>query len=179
MDDGRQMMQRASARTRIGVVAIAVLCTGNAVDGEPRAPVSVLQQEAARVLVPPLILFEVHDPHATTEAVTGSTTIGFDDAVVAAGRVLRISVKADGELTRADGTAAPGATISWKTSGASNGVGVNGTLTRSAYTQVFQGNLAARSGSVGVTWSIAFSGTAVRAGTHQVALRWRIDTIVP
>ena len=36
-----------------------------------------------------------------------------------------------------------------------------------------------RSGSVSVTWSITLSGESLRAGTHQVALRWRVDTVVP
>ena len=173
------MIPRLLARVRIGAAAIAVLCTGSVIDGERLAPAALVQQEAARVSVPPLILFEVHDPRATTEAVTGATTITFDDAVIAPGRVLRISVKAEGDLTRADGGPAPDAVISWRTSGASNGVGVHGVLGKGAYTQVFQANAAARSGGVSVTWSIAFSGAPPRAGTHQVALRWRIDSVVP
>ncbi len=140
------MMPRRLASIRIGAAAIAMLCTGSVIDGEPRVAVSVVQQEAARVSVPPLILFEVHDPRATTEAATGATTITFDDAAIAPGRVLRISVKAEGDLTRGDGAPSPDATISWRTSGASNGIGVNGVLGKSAYTQVFQANAAARSG---------------------------------
>jgi hypothetical protein len=173
------MIARPSPSSGIGVCAVAVLCTVAFTYGEPRVHTLTLQQEAARISVPPVILFEVHDPRATTEALTGSTTITFDDAVMGAGRVLRISVKADGDLTRADGAPVPAAKISWRTSAASNGVGVNGVLSKSVYTQVFQGNAAARSGSVNVTWSIAFDGTRTRAGSHQVVLRWRIDSIVP
>jgi hypothetical protein len=93
--------------------------------------------------------------------------------------VLRLSVKADSDLTHSDGGSAPAGTISWRTSSASNGVGVNGTISKSVYTQLFRSNPAARSGSISVTWSITLSGDAVRAGTHQVALRWRVDTVVP
>ena len=173
------MIQQLSARRRIGVCALAVICSVAHTSGEPRAHTLALQQEAARISVPSVILFEVHDPRSTTEAVTGSTTISFADAVIASDRVLRISVKADGELTRSDGAPVTAATISWRTSGAVNGVGLNGALSKNAYTQMFQGNAAARSGSVNVTWSITFAGMAVRAGTHQVALRWRIDSIIP
>jgi hypothetical protein len=173
------MTRRRLSGIRMGVAAIAIVCAGTVIGGEPRATASVVQQEAARVSVPPLILFEVHDPRVTTEAATGATTITFDDAAISPGRVLRISVKAEGDLTRGDGAPSADATISWRTSGASNGIGVNGVLAKSAFTQVFQANAAARSGSVSVTWSIAFNGAAPRAGTHQVALRWRIDSVIP
>jgi len=159
---------------------VALLCAGTVASaGAPGAEPTTAQEESARVSVPAFILFEVHDPRATTAAATGETTITFEDAVLAPGRALRLSVKADGDLTRSDGRAAPAGTISWRTSGASNGVGVNGTISKTGYTQVFRSNPSVRSGSISVTWSITLSGESLRAGTHQVALRWRVDTVVP
>ncbi|CAN5673722.1 hypothetical protein BH18ACI5_BH18ACI5_29880 [soil metagenome] len=135
--------------------------------------------ETARVTVPAVIVFEVNDIGATSDAITGVTVISFDQTSLTPGRALRLSAKADGDLTRADGGPVPVATITWRTSAVSNGAGVNGTLSKTAFTEVYQSNILVTSGSVTVTWSVALSGTPMRAGPHQLSLRWRVDSVVP
>jgi hypothetical protein len=135
--------------------------------------------ETARTTVPAVILFEVNDLTSTTQAVSGTTTVAFDTALLGLGRALRISVKADGDLIPPNGVSIPISNIAWSTSGVSNGVGVNGVLSKTTYTQVFQSNVGALSGQVDVTWTLSPPSVGVRAGLHQVTLRWKVESVTP
>jgi hypothetical protein len=135
--------------------------------------------ETVRSTLPALIGFEVTDLTMTTEAVTGSTTIAFDQANIRPNRAVRISVKADGDLAPQNGGIIPVSNVSWETSGAVNGVGMNGVLSKTNYVQVFEGNIDALSGQVDVVWKLSPTGSGVLAGPRQTTLRWKIETVKP
>ena len=163
------------ALRQLGQLLVLVAMTAGLHADEPQLPLI----ERARVTVPTVVTFQVPNVSATTEAISGSTVISFDQAILTPGRGLRLSVKADSDLTRADGGPVPSATIAWRTSGASNGVGINGVLNKSSFTPVYQSNALVDSGRVTLTWSITLGGTSYRAGTHQVLVRWRVDSAIP
>jgi hypothetical protein len=131
-----------------------------------------------RVFVPPAVLFEV--PNVSAETISSdAVTVSFDSAALESGQALLISVRADGDLTMPGGSPIPATSISWTTANAANGVGLNGTLSRTVYTPVYQSNVGATAGSVSVTWKLAPPGSGIQAGTRQAALRWRFEAITP
>ena len=60
-----------------------------------------------------------------------------------------------------------------------NGVGVNGVLSKTSYTVAFEGQPMATTGGVDIVWTLSAPGSAVRAGTHQATLRWKIEAVTP
>jgi hypothetical protein len=150
------------------LISILILCPTGRLAG---------QTETARVTAPSTLTFTVPDVRVSTQA-TAPITISFDQAVLRSGRGVRISVKADGDLSPPGGPAIQASSLSWTTTGAVNGIGVNGTLSRNAYRTVFEGRAGAVSGQVTLTWSVVLSKNN-RAGTHQGSLRWLVETFVP
>jgi hypothetical protein len=142
-------------------------------DGPPQSGVGLV-----RVFVPPAVLLDV--PNVMTEAISSApVTISFDSAALGAGQALRVSVRADGDLTIPGGAAITASNLSWTTSNVANGVGMNGMLSKTLYTPVYQSNVGATSGQVDLTWRLAPPGGGIRAGTRQAALRWRFEAITP
>lgn len=170
------MTVRSETFRRLAYTLVIVAC-GNAPINSAALQLPVV--EMARVTVPAAITFRVNDIGASSDAVTGTTIVTFDQADLAPGRALRISVKAEGELTRSDGSYLTVTAVTWRASGVVNGVGVNGTLSKTIFAPVFQSDSASTSGSVTLTWSVALSDASVRAGTYQAPLRWKIESIVP
>lgn len=166
---GNTCPRRRQLSVRHLLVAVACLLNG----------LSLAALGTVQILVPPVVSFQVLNVSASTVAGTNPSTISFSNAVLVPGQVLRISVKADSDLVPPSGTAIPASNISWSTSSVVNGVGTNGVLSRTVYTQVFQGQALTTSGSVNLNWSLAAPGTPLRAGSHQVVLRWRLEEIVP
>ena len=156
-------------------VLVVAVCAGRPANAEPQLP----SLETARVTVPAFVQFQVTDVTTSTEALTGTTTLTYDTALLSIGHVLRISVKADGDLTPPGGSAIPASNISWQTSAVSNGIGINGVLSKTTYTQVFHGDAGVTSGSVDLVWTLSSPGSSIRAGTHEVTLRWKIESIMP
>jgi hypothetical protein len=133
---------------------------------------------SARVLVPPVVMFQV--PNVTVETVSsGPVNVSFDSAILLPGQALRISVRADGDLTLPGGPAIPAANISWTTSNVAGGVGLNGTLSKTIYTPVYEGTVGTTSGHLDLTMKLAPPGGGIRAGTREAALRWRFEAITP
>ena len=135
--------------------------------------------ETARVTAPVTLTFNVVDPAGVTVASGGTFRVEFDQAVLRSGRAVRISVKADADLTSPGGPSIQAANLSWTASGALNGVAVNGTLSKTQYRTVFDGIVGATTGRVDITWSVDLAGRNVRAGIHTGQLRWRIETVTP
>ena len=77
------------------------------------------------------------------------------------------------------GGSIPASSLSWTTAAAVNGVGVNGTLSKSQYRTVFEGIAGVTNGRVDLTWSLDLGNRNVRAGTHTGQLRWRVETFNP
>jgi hypothetical protein len=130
---------------------------------------------SVRVTLPATMSFAVTNVSASTVASPNPTTVSYDTAVLIPGQALRISVKADSDFVPPSGTAIPASNVSWTTSGASQGTGINGVLSKTVYSQLFQGNVLASSGSVNVTWSLAAPGTPLRAGNHNLTMRWKLE----
>jgi hypothetical protein len=153
---------------------------GSIAPAEPRAPEPAqLIPETVRITVPAAVDFDVDDVAVSHLGANGPSTVSFILAVLNLGRVLRISVKADADLTPPSGPAIPASSLSWQTSNVLGGVGVNGVLSKTSYTQVFQGHPLAVAGRVDLTWTLSAPGTAIRAGTHQVLLRWKVESVIP
>jgi hypothetical protein len=158
---------------RTACLVAALLVLGPAWVGEAQVV------ESVRITAPPLLTFDVADVDVVTYASGGVFTVSFDQAVLRQGRAVRISVRGEGDLTPPAGAPVVVTSLSWTTSSASNGVGVNGTLSKSQYRTVFESLPGASAGRVDVTWSLDLGNRNVRAGTHTGLLRWRIETFLP
>jgi hypothetical protein len=133
----------------------------------------------ARVFAPASVLFNVPDVNVQTNA-AGTVTVSFDTAILLLGQALRISVRADDDLTIAGGPAIPAANVFWTTSNAVNGIGFNGTLSRTVYTPVYESNIGAFTGRVDLAWKLSPPGAGVRrSGTRTAQLRWRFEAVTP
>jgi hypothetical protein len=62
---------------------------------------------------------------------------------------------------------------------AGGGTGWNGTLGSSSYALVFQSDPARTSGHVDLAWTLAAPGSGIRAGNHQLTIRWKLESITP
>ena len=135
--------------------------------------------ESVRIVAPALLTFNVPNVNVVTYASGGTFRVSFDQAVLRSGRVVRISVKSEGDLIAPGGPSIQAGNLSWTTAGALNGVGINGTLSKAQYRAVFEGVTGVTSGHVDLTWSLDLGNRNVRAGIHTGQLRWRIETIIP
>ena len=132
--------------------------------------------ETCRITLPAAISFAVTNVSASTVGSPSPTAVAFDTAVFLPSHALRISVKADSDFVPPSGTAIPASRVSWTTSNAVRGTGVNGTLSTTVYGQVYQSSANKTSGSVDVTWTLAAPGTPLRAGNHTLTMRWKLET---
>lgn len=141
--------------------------------------VAARAQESVTVGLPASVSFGV----ATQSTVTGSpapTSVTFSNATIAPGRVLRISVMADASaFSGAQGSSYTASAVSWTTTNASGGIGTNGTLSSSGYTQVFQSYELTPSGGFDLTWTLNPSAGTPRAGNQTLSLRWKIESVQP
>ena len=131
-----------------------------------------------RIAVPPAVLIQIDDVSAAS-ASSGPARVSFNQAFLAAGQALRVSVMADTTLTLPGGVLVPSSSISWTTSQASNGIGINGALSSGVYTPVYESGVGARSGRVDLTWQLALPPGIAQAGTAQVVLRWKLEAFTP
>lgn len=131
-----------------------------------------------RVTTPPTVVFLVNNVSAITTT-TAAATVSFNSASLGIGQALRISVKAEGDVTLPGGNVVPATYIAWTTTNVNNGVGLNGSLSKLTYTTVFEGTVGAKSGRVSLNCTLAPVGTSVRAGTGNVTLRWKFEAITP
>jgi len=136
-----------------------------------------LSADSVRITVPASVSFAVTDVSASKVGTPNPSTVSFDSAVLVPGRQLRISVKADGNFIPPGGPAIPANRVSWVTSSPVNGTGANNTLSRTVYRLLFLSTPLVTSGSVNVVWTLAAPGTPLRAGTHTLILRWRLESI--
>jgi hypothetical protein len=91
-----------------------------------------------------------------------------------------VSVQADAAtFTPPSGSSIPSSNVSWITLGAGGGTGWNGTLSSSSYTLVFQSDPARTFGHVDFAWTLMAQGSGIRAGIHQLTIRWKVESITP
>jgi hypothetical protein len=143
----------------------------------PAAP-----QESVQVVLPAAVSFTVFDVSVPAAGSPDPTRLEFTAIDLQAGNALRVSVQAEAANftpPAPGGSPIPASRISWTTSGAQGGAGTSGTLSDSAYGQVFQSSTAASSAQVDVHWTLAAVGGGVRAGWHDLTLRWKLESVVP
>jgi hypothetical protein len=144
------------------------------------AVLSAEAQETVTISVPLAVSFPVTDVSRSTSGTPNVTTISFSNANLGPGRALRVSVQPDASaFTPPSGSSIPVSNVSWINLGASGGIGWNGTLNASSYALVFQSNPATPSGHIDLEWTMAAPMSGIRAGNHQLTIRWKIESITP
>jgi hypothetical protein len=144
------------------------------------AVVSVAAQETVSISFPLAVSFQVADVSRSTSGTPDVTTISFSNANLSPGKALRVSVQSDASaFTPPSGSSIPAANVSWNNLGASGGIGWNGTLGSASYVLVYQSDTARTSGHVDLGWTLAAPGSGIRAGSHQLTIRWKVESITP
>lgn len=142
--------------------------------------VSAQAQETVSISVPAAISFSVTDVSRATAGAPSSTRISISNASLNPGNALRVSVQADTSTFAAPaGSPIPASNVSWTTLGASGGTGWSGVLSSSSYALVFQSDPSPLSGHVDVGWTLAAPGSGIRAGTHDLTIRWKFESVTP
>jgi hypothetical protein len=139
-------------------------------------------QESVEVVLPAAVSFAVFDVAAATSGSPGPTRIELTSIQLQAGNALRVSILAEAATftpPAPGGLTIPASKISWTTSGAQGGAGTSGTLSDAAYGQVFQSTTSASSAQVDVHWTLGAIGGGVRAGWHDLTLRWKLESVTP
>jgi hypothetical protein len=152
------------------VFAVALLLCGGNLDSAA---------DSVSLTVPAAVGFAVTNVGVSTAGSPATTPVTFSSLSTTGSRVLRISVKADGNFVPPGGQAIPAAKVSWTTSSAINGTGSAGVLSTSAYGQLYQSNNGRKAGGVSVRWTLAAPGTPLRAGVHALTIRWKFEAINP
>ena len=160
----------AHARLAVGAGVLAAC-------GVVAAP-PIIAQESLQISVPPLVVFQVADVSMDVIGSPDPAPVTFGNAMLISGNVVRLSVKAEGSLVGPSGVTIPAGLVSWTTSNASGGIGLNGELSSASYVMVFEGQLAATSGGVNVRWSLG-GPSVMRAGDYTVTLRWKVESSAP
>jgi hypothetical protein len=80
-------------------------------------------------------------------------------------------------FTPPSGPSIPASNVSWSNLGANGGVGMNGTLSSSSYALVFQSDPGRTSGHIDLRWTLSAPGSGIRAGNHQLTIRWKIESV--
>ena len=152
------------------VIALIVCLSGRAA--------AQLELESISVTIPSSVSFDVDDVTTATIGAPNPFTISFSSILILPLHRVKISVKANSAgFTPPSGTAIPAANVSWTITGATGGSGSSGTLSSSAFTQVYLSNTLPSSGSVGIRWSLAAPGTGIRAGNHNLTVTWKLEAL--
>jgi hypothetical protein len=91
---------------------------------------------------------------------------------------VRISVKADAPAFTppTPSPSIPASNVRWTVSNSSGGTGSNGTVSSAAWTQLFQtGGLVSGGGRVDVTSRLGAPGGGIRAGSHTLTIRYKVE----
>jgi hypothetical protein len=163
----------AAVRHAARIVIVGVIASA-------AASASVAAQETVTITVPSFVSFSVTDVTRSTTGAPSPSTISFSSANLTTGKALRVSVlAAAAAFTPPSGASIPVSKVSWSLLGANGGTGMSGTLSSSSYELVFQSNPATMSGHVDLAWALAAPGSGIRAGTHQLTIRWKAESITP
>jgi hypothetical protein len=136
-------------------------------------------QESVTMSVPAGVSFDVTDVARATPGSPDPTIVTFANGTWPPpnGRRFRISIQANAhDFTAPGGGAIPASYVSW-TASSSSGLASNGTLSASAYTQVFRTGPNTPDGSLRMTWTLQALDTIsnLRAGNHALTVRWRLE----
>ena len=167
--EGHTKVTAAPARVVLVIVALAV--------GFAVRDVATQGTETVAIILPAAVSFAVTNVSVATNGTPSSPGLQFSSGVLKNNRGVRASVKADGDFVPPSGAAILASRVSWTTSNAVNGVGSNGTLSKTLYTQLFQANDNATSGRIDIAWQLAAPGIPLRSGAHALTLRWKLESI--
>jgi hypothetical protein len=144
------------------------------------AVVTAGAQETVSISVPLAVDFQVTDVSRATSGRPDVTTISFSNASLGPGKALRVSVQPDAmTFTPPGGPSIPVSNVSWNNLGANGGLGWNGTLSSASFMLVYQSDPTRTSGHVDLGWTLAAPGSGIRAGSHQLMIRWKVESITP
>lgn len=137
-----------------------------------------LAQESATVTLPTSVSFTVSNVSAASAGSPATTRAAFSNATLLPDRLVRISVRAETATFDSAGNTFPASLISWTIAGANNGTGLAGSVSATSWTPVFEGYVNSTQGAADLTWTLSAPGRT-RAGTHTLALRWKIESVTP
>ena len=141
---------------------------------------TVRAQETVIIVLPANVSFDVVDVNEETEA--NSVALSYTEASLNSGNYLKISIKANtANFTRPSsaGDYIAASSVSWTTSNAQGGSGVNGTLSSVTYNVVYESIVNPTSGSLSIIWRLAAPGAGIRAGDHTLNGTWKIESLTP
>lgn len=137
-----------------------------------------LAQESATVTFPTSVSFTVSNVSAARAGSPATTRAAFSNATLLPDRRVRISVRAETATFDSAGNTFPASLISWTIAGASNGTGLAGSVSATSWTPVFEGYVNSTQGAADLAWTLSAPGRT-RAGTHTLALQWKIESVTP
>jgi hypothetical protein len=141
-----------------------IAAAGSALPAIAPPPLAV---EKAEILLPPNVVFDVTDVQAAAVTARDPFPIAFQGARLAAGRVLRISVRLE----------TAGVRLAFQGRGQRGGSCGDGHLTAGAFVRVFESTAGASSGGCSFLWRLEGFGKTRRAGRLVVTLRWQLESI--
>lgn len=136
--------------------------------------------QSTTITIPGAEVFIVRNTAVST---TGTTTMTITWSITGSfsgGNHLRISVKSDAaNFTPPSAGRSPIAATkaSWTIASATNGTGSAGTINSSTYTAVYNSSNGKKNGTVVLNWTLASVGTNLHSGNHQLALRWKLESV--
>jgi len=136
-------------------------------------------QETVNMTVPAGVSFSVADVSAATAGSPGPSVVTFSGGTwpPPGGRRFAISVRAEAAtFTPPAGGSIPASYVKW-TASTSSGTASGGTLSSSAFTEVYRSLTNTPAGLVNVSWELAALSAVsnLRAGTHTLTVRWRLE----
>jgi len=159
------MRRPCRAATLLGFAVLgAASRAGSAIPAIAPAPLAV---EKAEIQLPPTVVFDVTDVQAAAVAARDPFPIAFQGARLAAGKVLRISVRLE----------TAGVRLAFQGRGQRGGSCGDGHLTAGAFVRVFESTAGASSGGCSFLWRLEGFGKTRRAGRLVVTLRWQLESI--
>lgn len=136
------------------------------------------KEETVDITLPANVSFDVVDVNEDTEA--DSVTLSYINADLRMNKYFTISIKANtANFARHSnaGDYIAASSVSWTTSNAQGGSGVNGTLSSVSYNIVYESIVNPTSGSLSIIWTLAAPGSGIRAGEHTLNCTWKIESL--
>ena len=153
----------------VGVVVVLVLACAS----------SAAAQQTVKMTIPTGVSFTVNDVGVVTAGSPSTTVVGFSGGTwpPPGGRRFVISIRADAaNFTAPSGGSIPASYVTW-TASTGSGTASGGTLSSSAFAQVFRSPTNTPAGSVDVSWELAALNALsnLRSGNHTLTVRWRLE----
>ncbi len=129
------------------------------------------------IAIPPGVSFNVVNTTVSTTGNPSPFRVTITNSTVRTADKVYVSVKADTTNFSGPGTTRiPASKVSWTATAVGGGQTTAGTLSSTAYSQVYQTNTNPKAGAFDMTWRLAApSAAGLRAGTHSLTVRWRIE----